>query len=82
MKDYIRKLLEEVPWDMDSIAKTPAAFHLFNVNDSAKKWSEDKVQLFHHIVAKLLFKYRKTWQDIQTAVEFLRTRVKSPDEDD
>ena len=37
---------------------------------------------FHHTVAQLLFVSGRACQDIQTAVAFLRRRVKSPDEDD
>ena len=33
MEEYINELLNEVPYDMESIAKTPATSHLFNVND-------------------------------------------------
>jgi len=47
----------------------------------SKKLSEERAQLFHHIVAKLLYLCRRTQQDIQTAVAFLCTRVKEPDED-
>jgi len=43
---------------------------------------EDKAQLFHHLVAKLLYLSRRSRQDIQTAVAFLCTRVQSPDTDD
>jgi len=38
--------------------------------------------LFHHLVAKLLYLSKCTSQDIQTAVDFLCTRVKEPDTDD
>ena len=82
MEEYIKKLLEEAPYDMNGTAKTPAANHLFNVNDGAKKLAYDKAELFHHMVAKLLYLCRRTRQDIQTAVAFLCTRVKCPDEDD
>jgi len=82
MEDYISKLLDEALYDMEGIAKTPAACHLFNINDGAKKLPEEKKQLFHHIIAKLLYLCRRTQQDIQTAIAFLCTRVKSPDEDD
>ena len=40
MEDYIKKILEDVPHDMEGTAKTPAANHLFNINDGAKKLSE------------------------------------------
>jgi len=82
MENYIKQILEEAPYDMEGIAKTPATCHLFNVNDGAKKLSEEKAQLFHHMVAKLLYLCHRTQQDIQMAIAFLCTRVKCPDEDD
>ena len=82
MYDYIDKLLTELPSDMNGAVKTPAESHLFNVNKDAKKLQEDKAQLFHHLVAKLLYLSCRPRQNIQTAVAFLFTRVQSPDEDD
>ena len=82
MEEYIKKILEEAPYDMEGIAKMLATCHLFNIDDGAKKLSEEKAQLFHHIVMKLLYLCRRTRQDIQTAVAFLCTRVKELDEDD
>jgi hypothetical protein len=38
--------------------------------------------MFHHHTAKLLFLSKRARPDIQTAVAFLTTRVRSPDEDD
>ena len=76
MEDYIKKILEEAPCDMEGTAKRVSACHLFNTNDREKKLSEEKTQLFHHIVAKLLYLCRRTQQYIQTAVAFLFTRVK------
>jgi len=55
MESYIKQILEEAPYNMEGIAKTPAACHLFNVNDGARKLQEEKMQLFHHMVAKLLY---------------------------
>ena len=81
MYDYIDKLLLELPSDMNGSVKTPAASHLFSINKDAKKLQEEKAQLFHHLVAKLLYLLRRTRQDIQTAVAFLCTRLQSPDED-
>jgi len=80
MEDCIMKLLDEAPYDMYGITKTPAGLHLFNIDDGATKLSEEKVQHFHHIMAKLLYLCRR--QDIQTVLAFLCTRVKSLDEDD
>jgi len=82
MYEYIDKMLAELLSDMNRVSKTPAAGHLFSINPDATKLPEDKAQLFHHLVAKLLYLCRRTRQDTQTAVAFLCTRVKEPDEDD
>ena len=82
MENYIKQILEDAPFDMEGTAKTTATCNLFNVNDGARKLEEKKAQLFHHLVAKLLYLCRRTRQDIQMAVAFLCTRVKSPDKDD
>jgi len=67
---------------MNGVSKIPAVGHLFNINPDVTKLQEDKAQLFHHLVAKLLYLCRCTRQDVQTAVAFLSTRVKDPDGDD
>jgi len=82
MNEYIDKILTELPTDMNGISKVPVAGHLFNINPYATKLQEDKAQLFHRLVAKLICLCRRTSHDIQTAVTFLCTRVKDPDEDD
>jgi hypothetical protein len=61
---------------------------LFVVRDEneGRKLSEEQALAFHHtVLAQLLF--MDSWatrarRDIQMAVAFLTTRVKSPDEDD
>jgi hypothetical protein len=40
------------------------------------------VEVFHHTVYQLLFAANRARRDIQTAVLFLTTRVKAPDQDD
>eukprot|EP00978_Attheya_sp_CCMP212_P010085 scaffold24237_cov33-Attheya_sp.AAC.1 len=83
MKDYVQGMLDKIPDDMDGIATTPAPRHMFEVNKTNPvKLDEDKSVMFHHNVAKLLFLCKRAKPDIQTAVAFLCTRVKSPDEDD
>jgi hypothetical protein len=61
---------------------TPAASHLFNVNDKAEKLSPSEREHFHHVVAQLLYLCKRTRPDIQIAIDFLTTRVKSPDVND
>ena len=43
---------------------------------------EEQAVQFHHTMVKLLFVSNRAQRDIQTAVVFLTTRVKSPDEDE
>jgi hypothetical protein len=70
--------------DMDGETATPAANHLFEVNEKSGEIQLDPAtaDLFHHNVAKLLFLCKRARPDIQTAISFLCTRVKSPDTDD
>ena len=65
-------------------AATPAHDKLFVIRDEneARKLNEEQALAFHHTVAQLLFMATRARRDIQTAVAFLTTRVKSPDEDD
>ena len=83
MDDYVSDLVNEKPSDMDDrIANTPAASHLFQVNGEALKLDDEKSELFHHLVAKLLYLSKRSRPDLLTCVSFLCTRVKSPDVDD
>jgi len=81
MYDYIDRMLTKLPSDMNGLSTTPATLHLFKVDDGAQKLDKDRAQLFHHLVAKLLYLSRRSRQDIQTAVVFLCMRVQSPDVD-
>jgi hypothetical protein len=83
MIDYIIDMFLDLPADMDGEAATPAANHLFEVNEiNPVMLDEEMAQLFHHIVAKMLFLCKRARPDIQTPVAFLCTRVKGPDMDD
>ena len=84
MKAYIREIvaLFEKHDSSNKIASTPAAEHIFRVNDDARKLPEKTCTIFHHFVAKALFATKRARPDIAVAVAFLTTRVKSPDEDD
>ena len=82
MYDYIDNMLAALPEDMGGTVTSPAANHLFTVNDAGKKLTRGQAEMFHHNVAKLLFLCKRARPDIQTAVAFLTTRVTAPDEDD
>jgi hypothetical protein len=82
MENYVANILAESPEDMEGTSTCPASLHLMEVNPSAAKLSVEQADMFHHLVAKLLFLAKRARPDIQTAVAFLTTRVKSPDVDD
>ena len=82
MQDYIERMLDDLPQDMNGTAATPAASHLFDVNPGAVRLDHNTADLFHTTVAKLLFLCKRARPDIHTAVAFLTTRVASPDTDD
>jgi len=79
MYDYINKMLEQLPTNMGGLATTPASSYLFNTDPGCKKLINEEGQLFHHLVAKLLYLSKRTRQHIQMAVAFLCTMVKGPD---
>ena len=84
MFKYLNNVIEDFPEIIRGRAATPAQDKLFEIrdDDEAKKLKEEQALAFHHMVAQLLCVATKARQDIQTAVAFLTTRVKSPDEDD
>jgi len=75
---YINKMLTELPTDINGRTKTPAAGHLFSINPEMKKLREATAQIFHHLLAKMLYLLRCTRQDIQTAVHFYAPEYKPP----
>jgi Reverse transcriptase (RNA-dependent DNA polymerase) len=82
MFDYVEGMLAELPKDMEGIASSPAANHLFEVSDTPSPLDKPTSELFHHLTAKLLFLCKRARPDLQLAVAFLTTRVKGPDADD
>jgi hypothetical protein len=78
MRDYVKKMLDEMPEKMDGTATSPAAEHLFQIQDNIELLHESKSEFFHATVAKLLFLCKRGRPDIQTAIAFLCTRVQQP----
>lgn len=63
-------------------AKTPAATHLFKVNEESPLLELEEKDRFHSIVAKLLYLGKRARPDILTAISFLATRVRGPTQED
>jgi hypothetical protein len=87
MTDYVKGILDELPPEMrDTANSTPAGSNLFESDEGgagSPKLSKSEGDMFHHLVAKLLFLCKRSRPDIQTAVAYLTTRrVKDPDKND
>jgi hypothetical protein len=83
MDQYVEELLQSVPDDMQTVvASTPVAAYLYGTNETADALPKDTAEVFHTLTAKLLFLSKRARPDLQQAVGFLTTHVKSPDVDD
>ena len=84
MFKYLDSIIDEFPELITGKAATPATDHIFSIReaDEATYLPEDKAISFHHTTAQLVFLNSRARRDIQTAVSFLTTRVKKPDEYD
>ena len=62
---------------------SPAVGHLYAIREEnyQNKLDEKRVMEFRYAVAKILFACPRARKDIQTAVSFLTTRVRIPDEE-
>ena len=56
MTDFVDGIISETPPDLlKAEVQTPAALHLFKVNEKGEKLEKEQRELFHHLVAKLLY---------------------------
>jgi hypothetical protein len=71
VRDYVKKILGEMPEDMDGTATSPAGQYLFQIKDGIEELDKQTSEFFHATVAKLLFLCKRGRPDIQTAIAFL-----------
>ena len=84
VKVTMKRLVDEIIAGCGVILerKTPAADHLFDVNESAAKLKESERDYFRSYTAKLLYIGKRVKPEMMTAISFLSTRANSPDVDD
>jgi hypothetical protein len=82
MTEYVNMILHELPAHMMGVAKTPAASHLFDINQEAERLGSEEKDEFVHYVMQMLYLSQRGRPDIRTAISFLCTRLKDPDRDD
>ena len=75
-------IISETPPELlKATVQTPAALHLFEVNKNGEKLEKEQWELFHHLVAKLLYLTKRSRLDVMVTTAFLTTWVQSPDQD-
>ena len=82
MKSYLEEAVEMFPDELTKDITSPAVEYIFDVNHECQKLPETKRELFHKIVAKLLYVTWKGRPDILVAISFLTLRVRCADNND
>ena len=83
MFDFMEDVILEAPENLrKSRSQYPATQSLFKVNENSPLLCNKDAELFHRLVARLLFASKRGRPDIQVAVAFLCTRVKAPTKED
>ena len=68
MREYLEKILDELPNKFKGSAATPTANHWLYLNTNYKKLIEYNAQLFQAMVAKILFLNKHSCPDILTTI--------------
>jgi hypothetical protein len=82
MREMVAEAIDMFGESINGTVTTPAAQYLFNVQADAEKLTGGQAELFHSIVAKLLYIAKRARPDILTCVCFLATRVRESNVDD
>ena len=80
-ENMVKNSFEESLGQQLKKTKTPAAKHLFMVREDQDGLCEESLLLFHNATAKALYRRKRAGPDVHTAVFFLTTRVRAPDQD-
>ena len=78
MKDHLLECIEAFEATGESIDRctvTPAAHNLFEIDETSPTLDKEQSELYHHIVAKLLFVCKRARLDVQLPIAFMCSRV-------
>jgi hypothetical protein len=75
MKRYLEEALMESEMDITREAATPAQRCLFDVDEASPALGRHEAEVFHRVVAKLLYVSTRARADLLLAIAFLCTRV-------
>jgi hypothetical protein len=75
MKDFIKEAIAHFGEDITRSATTPAKRNLFEIKENGVPLTDADREIFHSVVAKLLYVSKRGRLDIQLPIAFLCTRV-------
>lgn len=73
MNDQIEETFTMFGEDCNKTYTSPAGKHLFDIHDTDAPLDEVRSEIFHSVMAKLLFIMKRAQPGIETAVSFLMT---------
>ena len=82
MKYYIEAMIDKFPYEIKSVKTMPSNDKLYKVDKEAKKLDNERKAILHTFVMKAMFLCKQLHPDITTAIGFLSSWVKDPDEGD
>jgi hypothetical protein len=82
MVPYMEEIVDGYPDNIPAGARTPAANCLFSDLEDSPLLNERQAKTFHHTVAKLLWGSMRARPDVLTAMSYLTSKVKNPNEND
>jgi hypothetical protein len=82
MREYIKEAITDFGESITKSATTPAKKNLFEIDEESEKLTINNSEIFHSVVAKLLYVSKRGRLDIQLPVAFLCTRVSCSTEKD
>ena len=78
MCDYVEGILDGVPPNMDGLTVMPTMSNLFTVREDVEKLDDEWAEIYHHIMAQLLYLCQCARPNLQPTMAFLTTRVVQP----
>ena len=82
MREHIKEAIDVFGEDVSTKVSSPANLGLNIVDETSPELNMEQQDLFHSIVAKLLWVMKRGRPDIETTIAFLCTRVAAPTEQD
>jgi hypothetical protein len=81
MVDLMTKAFVEFPFELSKSMPIPADENIFQLDDWSPLLDQERAEIFHMFVAKVLFAWKRSSYDFQVAVAMLYTRAKSATEE-